>query len=137
MEEFLGHPKISILYQAYVLRIGEQLYALLMNLKTHSKVYIYILFVFHHENLRFFGVFIIPKRRRSVECVKFSAENDVLILFSNSAEDLNKDVVKLQSAQEQDDSFNKARRVRFCMKGKRLCSVVDHKRLRQTNSAFP
>ena len=43
MEEFLGHPKISILYQAYVLRIGEQLYALLMNLKTHSKVYIYLL----------------------------------------------------------------------------------------------
>ncbi len=59
-----------------------------------------------------------------VDCVIFSAKNSVSILFSYGAEDLNKDVVKLQSAQEQDESFDKARHVLFRVKRERLRSVL-------------
>ena len=77
------------------------------------------------------------KGGRFVEWVRFSAKNRVSLLFSDCAEDLNKDVVEFQPAQEHNESLDKARRVLFRVEGQRLGSVVDHQRLCQTNSAFP
>lgn len=118
---------------------NEQVVSSILTTSSTPKTLVYqgfSAFSCHEQISRFSAASFCQKSGRFVECVKFTAEKSVSILFSYGAEDLNKDVVKFQSAQEQDESFDKARRVLFRVEGQRLGSVVDHKRLRQANAAF-